>query len=217
MGSVKKNKILHSHPLYVEMWTFFYSNNDSQDSKLSEHHTNKSCVFIHGKARNIEIMNWCRTYRARCSPKLLNPPPPGSGQFFILSGILNGKGIWPFVQVPCYGLNCIFLPAVPHWSHSLQTPAAWWWSCHSSARKATDYGLEGRGSIPGSGKNIFFSIAFTPAPGTTQPAIQWVQDVLSPQVNRTRREAHHSPSGSEVKNGGSTAPLPIRLCGVMLE
>jgi hypothetical protein len=51
-----------------------------------------------------------------------------------------------------------------------------------------------------------------PAPGSTQPPIQWIQGTLSPGVKRPELEADHStPSNAEVKSGGH-----IRLHGVVL-
>jgi len=57
-----------------------------------------------------------------------------------------------------------------------------------------------------------------PALGPTQPPIQWVLGVLSQGVNRSGREADHSPKPSvEVKNAWSyTSTLPVHLHGVLL-
>jgi hypothetical protein len=56
----------------------------------------------------------------------------------------------------------------------------------------------------------FFSTAFIPALGPTQPPIQWVLRALSPGVKRQGREADQSPTSSaEVKNGGATPPLHL--------
>jgi hypothetical protein len=58
------------------------------------------------------------------------------------------------------------------------------------------YFLDGQGSIPGRG-NIFLFTMSRLALGT-----------LSPGVKRPGREADHSPSSAEVKNGGAVPPLP---------
>jgi hypothetical protein len=58
----------------------------------------------------------------------------------------------------------------------------------------------GRSSSPGRVNNFLFSTATRPAPGPTQPPIQWVLGTHSPGVKRQGREADHSPPGSaEVK------------------
>jgi hypothetical protein len=52
----------------------------------------------------------------------------------------------------------------------------------------SDYGLDGRGSIPDRGRRIFpLTSASRPALGPTQPPIQWVPGALSPGVKRGRR------------------------------
>jgi hypothetical protein len=53
----------------------------------------------------------------------------------------------------------------------------------------------GRSSSPGKVKT-FFSTSFRPAPGPTQPPIQWVPGPLSPGVKRQGRVADHSPPDS---------------------
>jgi hypothetical protein len=74
---------------------------------------------------------------------------------------------------------------------------------------ATGYGLQGRGSIPGTARSFFYSTASRPTLGPTQPPLQWVQGNLSPGVNRLGRETDHSPpSSAEVNNGGTIPPLP---------
>jgi hypothetical protein len=58
-------------------------------------------------------------------------------------------------------------------------------------------------------KMFFFSIAFRPALGPTQPPIQHVPEVISPGVQQSEREGDHSPpTSAEVKNGGAIPPLP---------
>jgi hypothetical protein len=65
------------------------------------------------------------------------------------------------------------------------------------------YGLNGRGSIPGSGKILLSSTVSKLLLGLTQPPIQWVPQAISPGVKRTVSEAGHSPpSGAKVKDGG---------------
>jgi hypothetical protein len=64
----------------------------------------------------------------------------------------------------------------------------------------TSYGLDGGGSIPGRGKEIYlYSAGSRPAVGTIQPPIQWAPGTLSPRVKRPGREADHSsPFSAEV-------------------
>jgi hypothetical protein len=79
----------------------------------------------------------------------------------------------------------------------------------------TGYGLDGRGSAPGTG-DIFFSIASKTALMPIQPPIQWVPGSLSSRVKRPGSEAYHSPpSSAEIKNGGALPPLPhISSCHI---
>jgi hypothetical protein len=58
---------------------------------------------------------------------------------------------------------------------------------------ATGYGLSGRNSGLGGGKDFHFSKSSRPVLGPTQSLIQWVPGALSPGVKRPRREADHSP------------------------
>ena len=62
----------------------------------------------------------------------------------------------------------------------------------SSVGIATDYGLDGPGSIPG-GDEIFRPSR--PALGPIQPPVKWVQ-VLSRGKERPGRAADHSPPSS---------------------
>jgi hypothetical protein len=72
----------------------------------------------------------------------------------------------------------------------------------SSVDMVTCYGLDGRGSIPGSGKIILFSTACRLAPKPTQPPILRERGVLSPEVKQLGRETGNlSPSSAKVKNG----------------
>jgi hypothetical protein len=75
-----------------------------------------------------------------------------------------------------------------------------------------EYELDGRGSIPGRGKRLFFyCTASRPALRPTQPPIQFVPEALSPGVKGPGREADHSPpTSAEIKNGGAIPPLPPR-------
>jgi hypothetical protein len=67
---------------------------------------------------------------------------------------------------------------------------------------AAGYGLVGRGSIHGRGKNFVLSITSRPSVGPTQPPTGWVPGALSLGVKRQKRESDHSPPPSaEVKNG----------------
>jgi hypothetical protein len=89
----------------------------------------------------------------------------------------------------------------------------------SSVGTATDYGLEGRGSIPIRGKRFFSTPASRPALGPTQPPSHWVLGALSPGVKRLGRESnHYSPCNAKVKNGGAIPPLPhtYSWCGAYL-
>jgi hypothetical protein len=57
-----------------------------------------------------------------------------------------------------------------------------------------------RSFSPGQVKNFLFSTSVIPAPGFTQPPIQWVPGALSPGIKRQGREAKHSsPTTVEVK------------------
>jgi hypothetical protein len=57
----------------------------------------------------------------------------------------------------------------------------------SSVSTVSDYGLDGRGSIPDRGRGSFpLPSASRPALGPTQPPIQWVPGALSPGVKRGR-------------------------------
>jgi hypothetical protein len=79
---------------------------------------------------------------------------------------------------------------------------------------ATHYGLNGREfgvGVPMGVKDFLFSTSSRPAPGFTQPSIQWV-----PGLKRPEREADYSPPTSiEVKKMWIIHPLPIRLHGVV--
>jgi hypothetical protein len=73
------------------------------------------------------------------------------------------------------------------------------------------------GSIAGRGKIFLYSTASRLALGITQPPIHWILGALSSRVKRSGPETGHSPpSSAEIKNGGATPPLPIRLCGIVL-
>jgi hypothetical protein len=72
---------------------------------------------------------------------------------------------------------------------------------------ATDYLLEGRGSIPGKGKGFIYSTSSRPALKFTQPPIQRVPGTLSSGVKRSEHEADRSPpSSAKVKSGGAIPP-----------
>jgi hypothetical protein len=78
----------------------------------------------------------------------------------------------------------------------------------SSVSIRMGYGLEDRGSIPGSNKGFFY-ISQHPEQGPTKPTTQWLQGAVSPEVKRPRREDNQSrPSSAEVKNGGAIPSLP---------
>jgi hypothetical protein len=81
----------------------------------------------------------------------------------------------------------------------------------------TGFGRDGRGSIPGKGKNFLFFTESRPALGPTQPPIKWVPGAISRGVKRQGREADHSPPCSaEVRNGGAILPLSTCLLGIVL-
>jgi hypothetical protein len=64
---------------------------------------------------------------------------------------------------------------------------------------ATGYGLDnqrGWSSSPRRVKNFLFSMLSRPAPGPSEPPIQWVPWALSPGVERPGCEADHSPQAS---------------------
>jgi hypothetical protein len=79
----------------------------------------------------------------------------------------------------------------------------------SSVGIAAVYVNNGRGSIPGKGKEIFlYFTASRPILRPTQPPVQPVPGAHSPGVKQPGHEADHSPPFSaEVKNGGAIPPL----------
>jgi hypothetical protein len=82
-----------------------------------------------------------------------------------------------------------------------------------------DYGLDDRGFDSRQGLGIFlFTTLSRPAPGPTQPPIQWVSGALSLGVKQPRREVYHSPpSSAEVKNAWNyTSTPPVHLHVVVL-
>jgi hypothetical protein len=84
-------------------------------------------------------------------------------------------------------------------------------SWDSSFGIETSFGLDDLGSIPDSTES-------RPALGPTHSPIQCIPGALPPGVERSGREADHSPpSNAEVKNACVTLCLhpPIRLHGVM--
>jgi hypothetical protein len=57
----------------------------------------------------------------------------------------------------------------------------------------------GRTSSPDRVENFLFSATSRPAPGPTQPPIQWVPGALSPRIKRSGLEADHShPTSAEI-------------------
>jgi hypothetical protein len=82
---------------------------------------------------------------------------------------------------------------------------------------APDYGLDGRGSIPGKSKIFLFYITSGPALEPTQPPMLRVQGAAIPRVKRPGREAHNSTASSaEINKSGAIPPLPMRIYGVVL-
>jgi hypothetical protein len=81
------------------------------------------------------------------------------------------------------------------------------WGRGNSVCIATDYGLYGYDSIPGSAS--FFSTASRPRLGPTQTPIQWGPGALFPSIKKPGREVDNSPaSGIEIKKDGAIPPLP---------
>jgi hypothetical protein len=79
----------------------------------------------------------------------------------------------------------------------------------SSVSIATGNGLDGQGSIPGTGKIFPFSTVSRLVLGSTHPAIGWVPRAISLEVKWLGCEADHSlPSSAEVKNDGAILSLP---------
>jgi hypothetical protein len=77
----------------------------------------------------------------------------------------------------------------------------------SSVCTAPGYGLDGRGSIPGSGKIFLLFKPPRPALGPIKPPIQWVLGAVSTGVKRPGREADHSsPYRADIKNGAAIPP-----------
>jgi hypothetical protein len=66
-----------------------------------------------------------------------------------------------------------------------------------------------RGFDSWQGQEIFlYSTSSGPALGPIQPPIQWANGTISLGVQRSGREANHSPpSTAEVNNGGAIPPL----------
>jgi hypothetical protein len=82
----------------------------------------------------------------------------------------------------------------------------------SSVGIATGWRMEGRVSIPGTGKDFLFFTTSRPALGTTQPPIQYLIGCCGSflvGVKWQRREDDHSPlSNAKDKNGGAIPALP---------
>jgi hypothetical protein len=79
----------------------------------------------------------------------------------------------------------------------------------SSLSRATDYGLDERGSTPNRDK-IFFLIStvLRPTLGLTQPPIEWKRGIFPREVERQNLQADHSTlSSAEIRNGGAVPPL----------
>jgi hypothetical protein len=82
---------------------------------------------------------------------------------------------------------------------------------------ATGYGLEGRNSIPISGRNVSILHRFPTGCGAHPTSHPVGTGGFFSRVKRQGLEADHSPpSNAEVKNGGAVPPVPIRLHGVVL-
>jgi hypothetical protein len=64
---------------------------------------------------------------------------------------------------------------------------------------ATGWRQRGRSSSPGRVKNFLFSTSTRLVLGPTQPPIQPIPGVLSPEVKRPEREEDSSPTSAEVK------------------
>jgi hypothetical protein len=85
------------------------------------------------------------------------------------------------------------------------------WSAKDSATESSK-----RNSIPGRDKRFPFFLMFRPHLRPSQPAVEWVPLVISPEVKRPGREIDHSIISSvDVKNEWSyTSASPIYLRGV---
>jgi hypothetical protein len=66
----------------------------------------------------------------------------------------------------------------------------------------------GRSWNPGKVKNCLFPISSRPAPGPTQPPIQWVKGTLSPGVQRMGRETDYHQLVPRSRRRGSIHPFP---------
>jgi hypothetical protein len=115
--------------------------------------------------------------------------------FMMLSSELLKPGIWHFCMEVHHRHN-----------HNLCIKHVYIWtikSRDSSVSIVTGYRLDDQGvgvPSPGGGKNFHFSMSSRPAPGSTQPPIQWVSVALSLEVKRQGHEADHwPPSSAEVK------------------
>jgi hypothetical protein len=78
----------------------------------------------------------------------------------------------------------------------------------SSVRIASGYRLDGRGLIPDSETNFFFSTVFKPTVGVHTTSYPIGAESFSPGVKRLGRETVHShPSNAEVKNDRTVDPI----------
>jgi hypothetical protein len=78
---------------------------------------------------------------------------------------------------------------------------------------ATGSGLDGRGVGV---RDPVGPTSSRPAPGSTQPLIQWSLWILSLRVKRPECEANHLQTSAEVKKMWIYTSTPIRLHGVVL-
>jgi len=94
------------------------------------------------------------------------------------------------------------------------------YSSDTSVCQRLYYWLHDRGSIPGKGNDVFYSLHHRvwTGSGPIQPPIQCVPGALIHVINRPGREADRSrspPSSAEVKNAWSYTSSPsVRLHGV---
>jgi hypothetical protein len=114
--------------------------------------------------------------------------------------------------------SCVFLPCPPSVPSPADHPDVWWRihllsSPHPVSRDSSAVIARGlRAGRPGFDsrqrqKILFYSTAFRPALGSTQPSVQWASGAPSMRIKQGREVYHSLPSSVVVKNGGAIPPL----------
>jgi hypothetical protein len=100
----------------------------------------------------------------------------------------TGAGLFRVFRFP---LPILIPPTAPH-SSSSNHPGLVMKNRGSSVGIETGYGLNGRGSIPGSIKIFLYSTASSSALGPTRPPFQRAPEALSPRIMQPEHESGHS-------------------------